>query len=428
MHPRGTSWSATDSSPPSPRRRPTPPSRRLATAAADERVTIEALVGLVPLGDVHAVESFALVWWSGDGTSEVTAVVRGHAVVDLSSPGGTRRFDSRGIRPWHLAEFGSVVGLRITSTDAPLDRLGEAADPVPRGRASLRASTVEWTASVVPRRPDAAAADADTVLMRRHLVPVADDASDHDDDASADTVLTPPRPERRPGESITATDVGLVGRAPRPLGGRDLDGSPPPTVPVDVNAVHALSAAARAGAAAGEVDREAASRSGAASPSASPSESPSRSAPSSSTPAGDPAATAQPLDAAPGVPVFRVGGGPPHPITGRVLIGRRPLAPRIPDAAGGTPQLVTVPSPRAVVSGTHLELRLEGTRLVATDLQSTNGTIVRGPSGSRRMRAGESIVVAPGSSLDLGDDTIIEILPAPEVPPESTPTRQQAAP
>ena len=163
----------------------------LATAAADERVTIEALVGLVPLGDAHAVESFALVWWSGEDSSEVTAVVRGDAVVDLSSPGGTRRFDSRGIRPWHLAEFGSVVGLRITSTDAPLDRLGEAADPVPRARASLRASTVEWTASVVPRRPDAAVADADTVLMHRHHpVPVADDASAHD-------TTPPPTPSSR---------------------------------------------------------------------------------------------------------------------------------------------------------------------------------------------------------------------------------------
>jgi hypothetical protein len=57
-------------------------------------------------------------------------------------------------------------------------------------------------------------------------------------------------------------------------------------------------------------------------------------------------------------------------------------------------------------------LRLEGERLVATDLRSTNGTIVRTPRGSRRMRAGESIVVTPGTILDLGDDTIVEILPA----------------
>ena len=100
----------------------------------------------------------------------------------------------------------------------------------------------------------------------------------------------------------------------------------------------------------------------------------------------------------------------PHPITGPVLIGRRPLAPRIPDPAAPAPELVAVPSPQSVVSGTHLELRLQGTRLIATDLRSTNGTIVRTATGTRRMRAGESIVVAPGTRLDLGDGTIIEIL------------------
>jgi hypothetical protein len=34
----------------------------------------------------------------------------------------------------------------------------------------------------------------------------------------------------------------------------------------------------------------------------------------------------------------------------------------------------------------------------------------------RRLRAGESLVVTPGSSIDLGDDTIIEILPADGTP------------
>ena len=117
-------------------------------------------------------------------------------------------------------------------------------------------------------------------------------------------------------------------------------------------------------------------------------------------------------------PAFRIGGGPVHPVTGPVLIGRRPLAPRIPGALGASPELIAVPSPRALVSGTHLELRLVGSRVVATDLRSTNGTIVRSPSGSRRMRSGESIVVGPGTSLDLGDDTIVEIIPAPATPLE----------
>ncbi len=136
---------------------------------------------------------------------------------------------------------------------------------------------------------------------------------------------------------------------------------------------------------------------------------------------------------APGAPAFRIGDGAPHPVTGPVLIGRRPLAPRVPpEASGVASELVTVASPHAIVSGTHLELRVEGTRLVATDLRSTNGTIVRSASGARRMRAGESIVVAPGTSLDLGDGTIVQIIPAPsalaEPPTRANPDRQQAGP
>ncbi len=119
VHARGTWWSATGSSRPSRRRLPTRCLAALATAAADGDVTIESLVGLVPLGGSHPVDSFAFVWWPGADTSEVTAVVRGDAVVDLTSPGGTRRFDSRGIRPWHLAEFGAVVGIRVTAARGP---------------------------------------------------------------------------------------------------------------------------------------------------------------------------------------------------------------------------------------------------------------------------------------------------------------------
>ena len=49
---------------------------------------------------------------------------------------------------------------------------------------------------------------------------------------------------------------------------------------------------------------------------------------------------------------------------------------------------------------------------MATDLRSTNGTVVRSASGVRRLRPGESVVVTPGTTLELGGDTIVEILPA----------------
>jgi hypothetical protein len=50
---------------------------------------------------------------------------------------------------------------------------------------------------------------------------------------------------------------------------------------------------------------------------------------------------------------------------------------------------------------------------------------VRTPSGTRRMHAGESIVVAAGSVLELGGDTIVEILPPPQ--DQAHPDRQVPA-
>ncbi|TYL52394.1 FHA domain-containing protein [Agromyces mariniharenae] len=389
----------------------------LAAAAADDAVTVEALVGTIPLGGAGAVESFAIVWWPGPGTDEVTAVVRGDAVVDLTSPGGTRRFDARGIRPWHLADFGSVIALRVTGVDAPLDRLGESGDAVGHARAGFRASAVEWSAAPQPpRRPDAAVADADTVLLPRPHDPDTvrtrqDDTAD--EHAVADTVRTtsslrepqfdlasPPTSRIRaiaPAATPSPSpDQDLAGLEPRVLGaGLRLE---PASIPVPPEPPTADRDAPTGHDGPAEHDRAAEAHVVAS--------------------VEPPAAASVEPRAAPGAPAFRIGTGEPRPVTGPVLIGRRPHAPRVPDPRGVVPELVTVASPRAVVSGTHLELRVEGTRVVATDLRSTNGTIVRSAAGVRRMRAGESIVVAPGTRLDLGDDTIIEILPAPTAPPE----------
>lgn len=327
----------------------------LAEAASDGELALERLVGMIPSGRVDPIDSFGIVWWPAESTSSVTAVVRGDAVVDLASPGGSRRFDARGIRPWHLADFDDVVAARITDATAPLDRVEMTGEAVVHPRASLRASAVEWAAETPSRTtlqetPAARAdADADTVLAR-HL----HESELHE--AVADTIVTPRLP-------------------------------PPPHHPV---------------------------------------------APTSETPSHDPAAVtpasaAWPSEtaphspdlvlgaAAPGSPSFRISGGTPVTVTSPVLIGRRPLPPRI-AGPGPAPKLVTVASPREIVSATHLELRLVGSRLVATDLRSTNGTVLRTPSGVRRLRAGESIVVMPGSTLELGDDTIVEILSAQGVP------------
>jgi FHA domain len=407
----------------------------LAEAASDARVSIETLVGCIPVGPAVAVDSFAIVWWPGADPSEVTAVVRGDAVVDLTSPGGTRRFDAHGIRPWHLADFSDVVGLRITAADAPLDRLGEAPDAVRHPRASLRASSIEWTPAP-GSRPDhgAAIVDADTLLVPRSHQPSAEHATPHSvvpehpvaeiDDA--DTILTPRQAGSGPAIRATTAVVAPTVVAPTvvppallPPVDDALVG--PSTRPIALAPVPSVTESATVEAAP-PADELSAPRAPRPTSVGTP--------PAAST-AGPvvalPPAVAAPARSQP-VPAFRIGGGPPHRVTVPVLIGRRPLAPRIPGVAGASPELVTVDSPQTVISSTHLELRLEGSRLIATDLRSTNGTIVRSPSGVRRMRAGESIVVAPGTSLDLGDDTIIEILLAPAAPAERSQTDSRPHP
>ena len=92
-----------------------------------------------------------------------------------------------------------------------------------------------------------------------------------------------------------------------------------------------------------------------------------------------------------------------------IYLGRRPSAPRV--TAGPAPRLVTVSSPGAEVSATHLELREAGRAVVLTDLRSTNGTIVHVPgSAGRVLIGGESAVVSPGTLIDIGDGNLLEVL------------------
>ncbi|MDQ1576430.1 MAG: betaine-aldehyde dehydrogenase [Microbacteriaceae bacterium] len=108
---------------------------------------------------------------------------------------------------------------------------------------------------------------------------------------------------------------------------------------------------------------------------------------------------------------FRVGAGEPRSLDAPAFVGREPAPPRI--ALGVSPLLVTVESPTQVVSSTHVQLQQVGDAVVVTDLRSTNGTFVISPGIDRlRMRPGESRVVLPGTTVDIGDGNIIEIIPA----------------
>jgi hypothetical protein len=94
---------------------------------------------------------------------------------------------------------------------------------------------------------------------------------------------------------------------------------------------------------------------------------------------------------------------------GTVYVGRHPSLPRVP--ASGVPQLVTVPSPGREVSSTHLSISAVGGAVVVRDMLSTNGTVLKAPGvPARTLLRGESAVVTAGTTLDLGDGNVIEVL------------------
>lgn len=107
---------------------------------------------------------------------------------------------------------------------------------------------------------------------------------------------------------------------------------------------------------------------------------------------------------------YRIGEAEPIELDRPSYIGRRPSSPRIP--AGVLPRLVRVESPQREVSATHLEVRQLGGSVIITDLRSTNGSIVMLPGSiPRKLRQGESVVVSPGTLVDIGDGNVIQVLP-----------------
>ena len=123
---------------------------------------------------------------------------------------------------------------------------------------------------------------------------------------------------------------------------------------------------------------------------------------------GEPPATAPTPETAVAA-AFKVGDHPAERVDAPVYVGRQPRSPRV--TGPMLPRLVRVESPSREVSATHIELRPTDGGLVLTDLESTNGTVVRQPgSGVRRLGSGESLPVVPGTLIDIGDGNVIEIL------------------
>lgn len=102
-------------------------------------------------------------------------------------------------------------------------------------------------------------------------------------------------------------------------------------------------------------------------------------------------------------------GRTPVPLDRTILIGRSPrLRGHVDD--GAQPMLLAIDSPDKDVSRTHLEIRVEGWSLLATDLHSANGTTITSPGRPLvRLRPGEPHLIDIGTKFHLGDEVELRI-------------------
>jgi hypothetical protein len=126
--------------------------------------------------------------------------------------------------------------------------------------------------------------------------------------------------------------------------------------------------------------------------------------PGSAVPGAAPAAaTTPPIPAVETVPTWRLripGIADAVEIDSAVVLGRNPSAP--PEAASAV--AVPIHDPAKSVSKTHALFEVVGGRLMARDLDSTNGVWIRVPTAEpRRIEPGESVEVPSGADLELGE-------------------------
>lgn len=106
--------------------------------------------------------------------------------------------------------------------------------------------------------------------------------------------------------------------------------------------------------------------------------------------------------------VLQASDGATADVDRAVLVGRAPD----PDRSNfKAPRLMPVQSPGHDISRTHVEVAPEGWQVIATDLNSTNGTVLIRPGGYERQQLapGEHVPVQPGSVLELGDGVSITV-------------------
>ncbi|MFI8631561.1 FHA domain-containing protein [Microbacterium sp. NPDC077663] len=318
---------------------------RLWNAAAAETAVLEDVLSVLVAGGIHDLPDFAVAEFPDDGSDAVRVAVRGGAVVETSD---RTRVSGAEARTWIETALAGAVGIRLALGSG---RTG--GDLLPLGLGVTRADELSWgrpfPAGRTPEADVTPAAEGEAPPGTAAPVTVAI------------PTVTPPAPRPAPapvrGEEVDVLQTISVDRS---LFARPFEDDEELDLPDFLR----------------EDDRPA------------PAEAP-----------DDRTLFASRRGSAQATYALRLPGGRTVPLDRPVVLGRSPRPANHPGA-----RIEPVPSPRKEISGTHLEAVLDGDTLVVRDLDSTNGTIVRPPTGAAALlRGGAASRVPLGTELDLGD-------------------------
>jgi hypothetical protein len=321
---------------------------------ADSGAGADALLDALLAGGLSSLDHFALVAHDDEATR---LIVRGTPTATVSSAGGEDVLSAAPGTTWAEQVLAGVTSVRVS-----LDAEGPADRHLTPGLA--RVSVVEF------RTPSASVADEDTPVV------VPEPASEQSEPDPEPEPEAEPTPEAPPVPPVPPA-------APMQFGSPEDDPTPTGDTPAVVD---------------DWTDRD------------------------GQTQVGDPVADFErpPVpgqEIAPDVVAQPVASlvlstGDVVAVDRTVLVGRAPEARRF--ASHDQPHVVTVPSPHQEISSTHLEIRpgagADHGSAIATDLGSTNGTVLAQPGlDPEDLTPGIAVSLIPGAVLDLGDGVTIQV-------------------
>lgn len=334
---------------------------------ADSGAGAEALLDALLAGGLSSLEDFALVAHDDDPTR---LIVRGAPTATVSSNGGEEVLSAAPGTTWAERLLAGVTSVRVT-----LDGEGSADHRLTPGLA--RVSAVEFGTPSAPVPLEAAAGEPAAGEPA-----VGAPAADAEPEPTPEPAHVPePTPDAEPDRS-SAQDVEAPA-APMEFGSPGDDPTPTGETPVVRDDWSDRDGQTQVGGPVADFER-----------------------PPIPGQEMAPGVVAQPVAS------LVLSTGDVVAVDRTVLVGRAPEARRF--ASHDQPHVVTVPSPHQEISSTHLEIRpgagADHGSAIATDLGSTNGTVLAQPGlDPEELKPGIAVSLIPGAVLDLGDGVTIQV-------------------